>query len=436
MKKLLVFLGVFLTHSYLFSQCAVFAPGMSITQVNPNTSPTGEDVTKAIDGQTSTKYLNFNILNTGLTVNTNKPGVVVNRFDLTTANDFPERDPISYQIQGSNNGTSWSAITSGTVPCNSTRFLTRSFTFSNTVSYSWFRIVFPSVCNTSLANSMQLAEVQLYSSATAPTITISQNTNNVCQGSLISFSSSITNGGTSPTYQWRLNGNNITGATSSTWSSTTLTNGSTISCVMTSNSTCKTTATVGSNGLVQSIQSKVTPSVTIVGLNTVNRKDSMTFSCNGFNIGASPSYWWYRNSVLQSTTPTWNTIATTTGVDLIEVKVKTSLTCVTQDTAFASFNTTVLSLKDVTYKVVGDSVKFVFTKDQEDWIAIYSYDAIKGTSTLLSYSDSYFVTIPHISKYYYVVGPSYSRFIGPLHLPNQPSKPTISTKQLLGQFTN
>ena len=71
-------LALFLTLTSLFisgqchSQCAIFTPGMAITQVNPGSPPFGEDVPKAIDGNIYTKYLNFNKTNTGFIVNTGK----------------------------------------------------------------------------------------------------------------------------------------------------------------------------------------------------------------------------------------------------------------------------------------------------------------------------------------------------------------------------
>ncbi len=141
----------------------IFAPGMTITQVNPSSpaSPASEDVTKVIDGSTGTKYLNFNKTNTGFTVNTGSNSIV-RTIAITTANDAPERDPVSYTLEGSNNGTSWSSITSGSVACTTARQYTRSFPIANSTSYSYYRVVFPTVCTPGTANSMQVAEVQLY----------------------------------------------------------------------------------------------------------------------------------------------------------------------------------------------------------------------------------------------------------------------------------
>jgi len=78
-------------------------------------------VANAIDDQ-PTKYLNFDILNTGFTV-TPKVGLsVVQCLTLTSAHDAPERDPSSYVLSGSYDGTNFTLIASGSVPLFTNRF--------------------------------------------------------------------------------------------------------------------------------------------------------------------------------------------------------------------------------------------------------------------------------------------------------------------------
>ena len=87
------------------------------------------------------------------------------------------------------------------------------------------------------------------STPTTPGITISAGANNVCVGTLVSFTANATNGGASPAYQWKLNGNNIIGANSNTYQTTTLANNDVVSCVLTANNSCQTTATANSNAV-------------------------------------------------------------------------------------------------------------------------------------------------------------------------------------------
>ena len=435
MKNLIVFLLLLLTSVNGFSQCAVFTPSMSITQVNPGSPPFGEDVTKAIDGNSGTKYLNFNRTNTGLIVNTGR-STIVNRMDLTTANDEPSRDPINYVIDGSNNGSSWTSITSGNITCNSNRFLTRSFNFTNTVSYSWYRITFPSLCNVGLANSMQIAEIQLYASNVSPSVSIARSGNGLCQGSSITFTATPTNGGT-PTYQWRRNGVNVSGATSSVWTSGLVNNGDAITCVMTSNAACVSPTTATSNSLAMSVTARVMPSVSILGDPSASRKSLVTLQALPNNGGGAPTYKWYKNGALKSTRNPWTDSANTAGVDTIRVVMRTSLTCVTIDSAVSTYNLTVLSLRDVKYRLHLDSMFFEFMKDAEDIVSVYALNEKTGKSTHILSTANMTCAISHTSKYYYIISKEYTKVFGPFPLiADDPRKYILSTKQLLGQYTN
>jgi cysteine-rich repeat protein len=59
------------------------------------------------------------------------------------------------------------------------------------------------------------------------------DTNDICEGTLIPFSAHVVRGGTSPHYQWRQNGSNITGATGPTFSSSSLSVNDVIECSVT-----------------------------------------------------------------------------------------------------------------------------------------------------------------------------------------------------------
>ena len=84
--------------------------GLNSMYPTPNETPQ-----KLVDGQVSTKYLNFDKLNTGFTVSPRSGLTIVSGITLTSANDAPERDPASYTLSGSYDGTNFTDISSGTV---------------------------------------------------------------------------------------------------------------------------------------------------------------------------------------------------------------------------------------------------------------------------------------------------------------------------------
>lgn len=175
MKKNLLFIIIVLSGGVLklSAQTPVFNPGLTAICWNACMVPgPSEDVQMAIDGDINTKFLDFSTTNTGFYVNTGFSSVVV-RLDLTTANDAQERDPVDYIVEGSNDGTTWNLISSGATTCFLPRLTTQTINFSNSVYYSWYRVRFNDVCEPPFANSMQIAEVQLYANLILPVKLIS-----------------------------------------------------------------------------------------------------------------------------------------------------------------------------------------------------------------------------------------------------------------------
>jgi hypothetical protein len=100
---------------------------------------------------------------------------------------------------------------------------------------------------TSVPPATPFASFLLNPSPTVPSVTISGSPSGaICYGTGVTFTPAPVNGGTSPTYQWYVNGTLI--GPGSTYSSSTLTNGSMVSTVLTSNATgCVYPATASSN---------------------------------------------------------------------------------------------------------------------------------------------------------------------------------------------
>ena len=81
----------------------------------------------------------------------------------------------------------------------------------------------------------------------AVTITATPGTTVTIPGETITFHTTVTNGGPSPTYQWEINGIAVPGATSPTLAIDTFTANDSVSCIVTSNTACAATPTATSN---------------------------------------------------------------------------------------------------------------------------------------------------------------------------------------------
>ena len=95
----------------------------------------------------------------------------------------------------------------------------------------------------------------------SPSVSITSTSTAICSssGSPVTFTATPVNGGNSPSYQWKQNNINISGATGATYTPNSLANPSTISVVMTSNAICPSPATATSNDIVMTVYSGTPP---------------------------------------------------------------------------------------------------------------------------------------------------------------------------------
>ncbi|MEI6946705.1 T9SS type A sorting domain-containing protein [Paraflavisolibacter sp. H34] len=90
-------------------------------------------------------------------------------------------------------------------------------------------------------------------SGQAAAVSISAPGTSVCAGTPVTFTATPTNGGTAPVYQWKKNGNNIPGEQAATYTTSDLANGDKITCQLTSNATCLSSATATSNSVKMTV---------------------------------------------------------------------------------------------------------------------------------------------------------------------------------------
>lgn len=128
----------------------------------------------------------------GFVVTPSVGATVVKGIRVYTADGNNERDPVSYTLEGSNDGTTFTTISSGPLSLPATRNATGNpldpltqaaveVLFSNSASYTSYRLSFGNVANPTAANSVQVAEVELLGTqgASGPTLSISKTGSSV-----------------------------------------------------------------------------------------------------------------------------------------------------------------------------------------------------------------------------------------------------------------
>jgi hypothetical protein len=172
--------------------------------------------------------------------------------------------------------------------------------------------------------------------ASAPTIAITTPSTAVCSGSSVVFTASITNGGTSPAYQWKVNGSN-SGTNSATFTSTTLTNGAIVSCVLTSSSACAIPTTATSNSLTMNVSTAVTPTIAITSSSTnICAGTAVTFTATATNAGSAPVYRWKVNGTITGGSSSTLITSSLSNNDVVTCELTSSLPCVTSATVLSN----------------------------------------------------------------------------------------------------
>ncbi|MBM6499937.1 T9SS sorting signal type C domain-containing protein [Flavobacterium macrobrachii] len=108
-----------------------------------------------------------------------------------------------------------------------------------------------SSCGTVISNLSGAVTVTA-SNVVSVTIASSDADNIICSGTSITFTATPTNGGVSPSYQWKLNGVNV-GTNSATYTTTTLANNDAVTVELTSNATCPTGSPATSNSILMTV---------------------------------------------------------------------------------------------------------------------------------------------------------------------------------------
>lgn len=135
--------------------------------------PAAEFPRNVFDNNKATKFLHFDGETgpSGFQVQPFVGATVVTGLTFMTANDHAERDPVKFELSGSNDSIQgpWTLIASGDIVdfAGATEWPrqtvgTTPITFPNTTAYKFYQVMFPAIRNQPVApDSMQIAEVEL-----------------------------------------------------------------------------------------------------------------------------------------------------------------------------------------------------------------------------------------------------------------------------------
>lgn len=144
----------------------IFSPSDIVSGTSMN-YPVGNEPDKAIDNNLTTQYINNDITNQGLIVQKTS-ATVAKRISITTGTNNIQNDPVQITLEGSNDGVTYSNITTFKLPsCIIDRAYTRIHEFNNNNSYLFYRVIVDVVnSGCGVPNAFQITEVQLFREAT------------------------------------------------------------------------------------------------------------------------------------------------------------------------------------------------------------------------------------------------------------------------------
>jgi endo-1,4-beta-D-glucanase Y len=190
-----------------------------------------------------------------------------------------------------------------------------------------------------------------------PSVSIAASQTNICSGTSVTFTATPVNGGT-PTYQWKKNGVNISGATAVSYVASSIINSDNFDVVMTSTASCISTATATSNSIKITITSSVLASVTVTVApsNNAYEGQSLTFTANPINGGGLPTYQWENGGtiIVGATSALFTTTSLQVGGNPISVTMTSNSSCVAiQTVSSPTVNVTINPMPSFTSTIIG-----------------------------------------------------------------------------------
>jgi uncharacterized protein (TIGR02145 family) len=192
-------------------------------------------------------------------------------------------------------------------------------------------------------------------------VSVSPSANPVCDGTSVTFTATPIHGGTTPSFQWKVNGINA-GTNSSSYSYTPA-KGDLVKCVLTSSEICTTYNPATSNQLTMVVRPNLVVGITIsASVNPVCSGIPVTFTAIPTNGGTPPQYQWKVNGNNAGANNPVYTYSPASG-DQVSCILTSNLTCITNNPA-SSNTITVITINSpiVTFILCFDSITTINAK--------------------------------------------------------------------------
>ena len=200
------------------------------------------------------------VISNGVTLLVDTTGLPAPGISITTNNTTAcAGQPVTFTATAVNAGVSnayeWAINGTPVAGATASTFTTTALNQGDMVTG---RITRLSACGQAPVTATSNAVTMSIITTLPPSVTIAAVPGtSIYEGTAVTFTATVTNGGTAPQYQWLRNGSNINGQTAATYTSSSLANGDVISVRVGRSDTCAGTAAVTSTGLTMQVASSV-----------------------------------------------------------------------------------------------------------------------------------------------------------------------------------
>ena len=235
------------------------------------------------------------------------------------------------------------------------QLLTNTNTIAETVTYT----ITPSI-GTCTGNTASYIVTVLPNSTVSVSITASNN--NICSGDSVTFTATPANGGSNPSFQWKVNGIN-SGSNLSSYKYPPI-NGDVVTCSLSSSlSSCIASNPASSNSIIMSVSNNLPVSLTISSsANPICAGIPVTLTAIPINGGMTPIFQWNVNGLNVGPNSNVYTYIPTNN-DVVNCNLNSSLSCITGNPASSNtINLTISSNPFVSFIPCFDTITTINAK--------------------------------------------------------------------------